>query len=265
VSSERTAATPVGAVTHPAPTTQAQLLAVIESIDEGLVIADRHGNVVTINRAAHHFLGGDWRPGVRHHVREFPHVLELSTFDGRVLAITERPMARALRGETFSDVQLKVRQLATGIEMIASFSGVPVLDHRGEVDLAVLTARDITQRKRDEEALLAASREKDEFLALLGHELRNPLAPIIAGSQMLVRADLPERERRLAEMIHRQGRHLSRIVEDLLYVSGVESREAVLKLDEVDVAGLIRRIAGEVLQSFEGRELRLEAPRRRGS
>jgi PAS domain S-box-containing protein len=81
---------------------------------------------------------------------------------------------------------------------------------------------DVTERVRSEEALREANRRKDEFLAMLAHELRNPLAPIATGSVLLARsADHPDVVRRTSELISRQVHHMSELLEDLLDVSRV--------------------------------------------
>ncbi len=86
----------------------------------------------------------------------------------------------------------------------------------------VALVRDITERKRAEEGLIEADRRKDEFLAVLGHELRNPLAPIRNAAHVLARQDeLPDTFRRAVETIARQSEHLGRLVDDLLDVARI--------------------------------------------
>ncbi|HEY8019453.1 MAG TPA: ATP-binding protein [Thermoanaerobaculia bacterium] len=81
-----------------------------------------------------------------------------------------------------------------------------------------------------------ADRRKDEFLAMLGHELRNPLAAIRNAHSVLVRLDLDdERAARQEEVIDRQTRHLARMVDDLLDVSRVTLGKIALKIEELDL------------------------------
>ena len=82
---------------------------------------------------------------------------------------------------------------------------------------------DITDRKRHEQQLVDNDRRKDEFLAMLAHELRNPLAPIGHAVSMLQRLpeDAHDRRRRALELIARQVDHLRRLVDDLLDVSRI--------------------------------------------
>ena len=90
----------------------------------------------------------------------------------------------------------------------------------------------------------AASRGKDEFLAMLGHELRNPLAAIASASSLLEHgADtLPDSARLASQVIRRQSLHLARILDDLLDVSRVIAGKITLKCDTVDLRELVERI-----------------------
>ncbi|HET7306277.1 MAG TPA: PAS domain-containing protein [Gammaproteobacteria bacterium] len=99
---------------------------------------------------------------------------------------------------------------------------------------------DITERKRAEADLEAASRAKDEFLAMLGHELRNPLAPIVTALQ-LMRMQNPDalvRERRIIET---QVRHMTGLVDDLLDVSRITRGKITLKKVPIDIGEVVAR------------------------
>jgi signal transduction histidine kinase/CheY-like chemotaxis protein len=96
------------------------------------------------------------------------------------------------------------------------------------------------ERVRAEEALRQADRRKDEFLAMLAHELRNPLAPISAAAQLLSRGPLdPERIARTSTIIGRQVAHLTALVDDLLDVSRVTRGLVVLSRAEVDLKRVV--------------------------
>jgi CheY-like chemotaxis protein len=101
------------------------------------------------------------------------------------------------------------------------------------------------ERVRAEEALRQADRRKDEFLAMLAHELRNPLAPISAAAQLLGRGPLdPERLARTSTIIGRQVAHLTALVDDLLDVSRVTRGLVVLSRGEVD----LRRVVADAVE-----------------
>ena len=95
---------------------------------------------------------------------------------------------------------------------------------------------DITGRKQAEMALQAADRQKDEFLAMLAHELRNPLAPISTASELLTRTVRGDQEQVFIEMIKRQCAQLTRLVDDLLDVSRITHGRIPLKRQSVDMA-----------------------------
>ncbi|HVS39683.1 MAG TPA: ATP-binding protein [Gemmataceae bacterium] len=109
--------------------------------------------------------------------------------------------------------------------------------------------REVAERKRlqDElqlraEELAEAGRRKDEFLAMLGHELRNPLAPIRSAAQLLkLEGDGDARSQQAVEVIDRQVRHLARLVDDLLDVSRISRGQVKLRKEPVELAEVVRR------------------------
>jgi PAS domain S-box-containing protein len=112
----------------------------------------------------------------------------------------------------------------------------------GRATRVVGTVQDITEQKQAEEALREANRLKDEFLATLAHELRNPLAPIQSGIDALhLRCADPQVGGRILGMMQRQISHLVRLVDDLLDVSRVTRGRITLRKEPVDVGEIIRR------------------------
>jgi PAS domain S-box-containing protein len=108
-------------------------------------------------------------------------------------------------------------------------------------------AIDVTERKRAEEALRLADQRKDEFLAMLAHELRNPLAPIGSAAAMLGLAYAgDERVRQAGDIIGRQVAHMTRLVNDLLDVSRVTSGLVTIQREQVD----LRTIATEAVEQI---------------
>jgi PAS domain S-box-containing protein len=121
---------------------------------------------------------------------------------------------------------------------------VPVRDDRGRVGRWFGTNTDITDRIEFEAALKDADRRKDQFLAMLAHELRNPLAPVLTGLQVL-RLAAADREtvEQVREMIERQIRHLTRLVDDLLDVSRITQGKIQIRRERIDLAALVRTAA----------------------
>lgn len=117
---------------------------------------------------------------------------------------------------------------------------IPIRDEGGEVVRWFGTNTDITDRMRMEEALRRADRRKDEFLATLAHELRNPLAPIRTGLELLrLSDDDPALRRSTRETMERQTALLVRLVDDLLDVSRITRGKIELRRESVDLARIV--------------------------
>ena len=138
-------------------------------------------------------------------------------------------MARLRRGERVEHFET-VRRAKDGRLVDLSVAISPVRDAAGDVIGASKVARDISERKKIEEALRNADRQKDEFLAVLAHELRNPLAPLANGLQIirLAHAD-PGAVTRARTMMERQLSHLVRLVDDLLDISRISRNQLELR------------------------------------
>jgi PAS domain S-box-containing protein len=108
-------------------------------------------------------------------------------------------------------------------------------EHRGYVGISL----DITGAVQAEEALKEADRRKDEFLATLAHELRNPLAPISNAVQLMRRPDGRRQSDRVVEMVGRQVRQMARLVDDLMEVSRITRGKIDLKLERVPFAEIV--------------------------
>jgi PAS domain S-box-containing protein len=119
---------------------------------------------------------------------------------------------------------------------------------------------DVTKRRAAEEALRAAARRKDEFLAMLAHELRNPLAPIRNATQVIKLLGPAEPSLAKArEMIDRQVSHLARLVDDLLDVSRITRGKVLLRKEWLDLVPLVRSAVEDHRGLLEGTGLTLSA------
>ncbi len=134
-----------------------------------------------------------------------------------------------------------------------------------ERKIAVLFS-DITNRVRAERALKETDRRKDEFLAVLGHELRNPLAPLRTGLDLLEQArNDPDLVERLRPMMDRQLSHLTRLVDDLLDMSRISQGKVRLSRGALDLNRAVEAAVEQVSRLIEerGHDLRVhlsEAP-----
>jgi PAS domain S-box-containing protein len=166
---------------------------------------------------------------------------------------------RRLRAGERTEPYETVRRRKDGGLVEVSVSVSPIRDPAGRVIGASAIARDIAAQKRQREelrgraeALAEADRRKDEFLHVLAHELRNPLAPLFNGLEILRLAGC-EREPReqAAQMMERQVRHLTRLVDDLLDVARISRGKVRLRRERLDLARLVRTAAEDHRPTLE--------------
>jgi PAS domain S-box-containing protein len=159
-------------------------------------------------------------------------MLERVHATGQPYVAVEQPVPRASADGTAETIFL-------------DYTALPLRDHEGAIESLVVFASDVTEqalaRQRVEAARAqaeAANRSKDEFLAMLGHELRNPLAPILTALQLmsLRGSDALDHER---QVIERQVKHVVRLVDDLLDVSRITRGKVVLERERVELAEVV--------------------------
>jgi len=165
---------------------------------------------------------------------------------GRKLQPAEWPLQRALDGGTIDHCPLKVQTPGDPpTYRMLLVSSAPIRDECGELVGAVAVSMDIEDRIRAEEGLKEADRRKDEFLAMLAHELRNPLAPIGSAAALLLRRHAEDAQLRgISAVITRQVQHMSGLIDELLDVARVT--RGLITLDKVTLDA--KRILGDALE-----------------
>ena len=161
------------------------------------------------------------------------------------------PIQRAARGETVTDEALVVL-FEDGSELHELVSAQPLHDASGRPRGAIACILDVTPLKHTENALRDADRRKDEFLATLAHELRSPLAPIVAGLEIMQMApddrDIIERTRRTME---RQADQLVTLVDDLLNVSRITRGKLELRKRPTEVGPIVDAAVEAIAPAIE--------------
>ncbi|MDQ9170382.1 PAS domain-containing protein [Oxalobacteraceae bacterium R-40] len=131
---------------------------------------------------------------------------------------------------------------------------LPIRDGSGKIIRWMGTCTDIHDQKLAEEALREADRRKDEFLAMLAHELRNPLAPISAAAELMEVASMdPARIKETSRVISRQVRHMTGLIDDLLDVSRVTRGLVTLEKQELDVKRIVSDAVEQVRPLIESK------------
>lgn len=174
----------------------------------------------------------------------------------------------AAAGETFR-TESKYFVADGGVRTV-DFAISPVLDSQGRVVFLAPTGMDITERKRLEEELhqraqqlIEADQKKDDFIALLAHELRNPLAPVRNGLQVIkLSAGDPAAVAAVRDMMDRQLTHMVRIIDDLLDVSRIGRNKMDLRLERITLADAVKNAVETAAPTFEasGVDLQVSLP-----
>ncbi|MEZ5582574.1 MAG: CheR family methyltransferase [Candidatus Competibacteraceae bacterium] len=134
----------------------------------------------------------------------------------------------------------------------------PIKNDAGTVEAVSAVVQEITERKHAEAALHESARYKDEYLAMLAHELRNPLAPLRNAAQVLRILDAPDpRLGELQSIIDRQVDHMARMLDDLLDISRIARGKLQLEEEKLDLAELVRQTAEDFRATIEQQELSL--------
>ncbi len=242
---------------------QRMLQATLEAAPVGIAVADPQCQLLRINRAGAELLGiasAANRNAASQSLRAWKHQPGSPSPEAVPLLPDQLPLQRALAQ----------RRAVTGVIDIAPADGAvrrrtvlmsaaPVLDAAGELIAGVLVQVDITKRVQAEAALRRADRQKDEFLATLAHELRNPLAPIRTAVELIRRTNPTDPTvQRARTIIERQVLHLSRLVDDLLDVSRISFGTIELRQETLDLGGAAVSAVESIGATVEAAGLTLE-------
>lgn len=223
---------------------------ILSNVPDLVYVFDLNGRFTYANQALLNMWGKSWDEAIGKNCLElgYPawhaakHEQEINT----VIAT-----GQAVRGE--------VPFIGTGGLRIYDYIFVPVFGSNSEVEAVAGTTRDVTERKQLEQELqtrveesAAAERKKDEFIALLAHELRNPLAPVRNGLQILELAgDDRETVTRVRAMMDRQLAHMVRLIDDLLDVSRMNRNKLHLQRNRVSLDDVIANAVETVRPAIE--------------
>lgn len=255
--------------------------ALLENLQTGIVACNAQGMLTLFNRATRDFHG---LPEAPLPPDQWAQHYDLYRADGKTpLTKEEIPLFRALSGERVRDVEMVIAP-KQGTPLTLSTSGQSFYDSTGKHLGAVVSMHDVTERKHAEaalreahddlerrvaartaeldeanRALQQADRRKDEFLATLAHELRNPLAPMRHGLQVmrLAGADAEAVERARA-MMERQLTQIIRLVDDLLDVNRISRGTFTLRIERVDLADIVHHALETCAPSIEQQQHQLQ-------
>ena len=227
---------------------------IIESSPDCVKVLDLDGRLLMINESGRRLLEID----------------EVTPLYGQDWRVVWPRIATREGGDTLA--QAKAGRTCRFEEFHSTFKGTrkwwdvivtPMRGSDGKIVRILSVSRDITDRKQVEDALRDADRRKDEFIATLAHELRNPLAPLRSGLLVLRKShETGETAKHVEQMMERQVNHLVRLVDDLMDVSRITHGRINLKKEPADLGAAIRQAAEMTREPAEasGLELKLMLP-----
>jgi len=191
------------------------LSAVLNSMTEEVYFADAHRRYTYANPAALREFGHDTVRGVD--IEKIVSQLEVFRPDGTPRPFSEAPPVRALAGEVVRDEEQIVRIPRTGELRHRQVSSAPVRDRGGRIIGSVSVVRDVTDKRLREKELQEGERRRQRVIATLAHELRNPLAPLRTGIELLKKVrEQPSLLDTIPPMMERQMRHLVSLIDRLI-------------------------------------------------
>ena len=231
---------------------------IVEGIADEVWVCDAQGRMSLINLPENTAMGLAEFEG--RSLQDVVGELEISYPDGSPRPPEESPLLRSFRTGEVARGEEIMRHRETGKTRARQYSCAPMRDADGKIVGAVAIVRDITEVKRTEEALREAGKRKDEFLAVLSHELRNPLAPIRNSLYVLGRAEPgSERARHAMAVIERQVEHMAHLVADLLDVSRITMGKVELQCERIDLGDVIARTLEDHASVLSARGIDLRA------
>jgi PAS domain S-box-containing protein len=218
--------------------------------DFAIFLIDVHGKIATWNTGAQRITGYQDSEAIGQ-----PFALLFQPRD-IVNCEPEKELSIAVEKGRSEDERWHVRK--NGTQFWAMGVVTPLWSEVGTLRGYAKIMRDITDRKRAETDLADANRRKDEFLAMLAHELRNPLAPILNGVQILrLEKSASSSGQEAISMIDRQAKHLIRLVDDLLDVSRIKTGKVSLRKQRVEFHTIVDQAVETARPLLDSRQHKL--------
>jgi PAS domain S-box-containing protein len=214
-----------------------QLHATIACIGDGVLVTDAEGRVTLMNPVAESMTGWTLEESRGKPVRDLFAICDELAHEN-----FDNPVQWVLRHGQVSRQMMRLMITPRNDRRLpVAYSAAPILDAARRVTGVVIIFSDETERRRTEQALRHADKNKDDFLAMLAHELRNPLAPICMGLELMkLSASNPTELEEVRSMMHRQSRHMVRLIDDLLDVSRITRGKLELKKCQIQLSDVIR-------------------------
>jgi PAS domain S-box-containing protein len=228
-----------------------RLQAIVDQFPEGVAVIDEHEQITAINRA---FKAWAFDPSVPDRDAWVnPGLFDVRDLEGKLVPPDEFPIARAIRtGVATPDEGFQFRQ-PDGRMVPIETRAAPIRDETGRVIGAVVVGRDVSERREFE-------RLREEWVAIVAHELRQPVAAIMSASGILHENLAPGREPEILEGLREAAMRMNRMVEDLLDAARIAANRLRVERTDVDVVDTVARAIEQARLAHPDVQLVLDAP-----
>ncbi|HEY9625106.1 MAG TPA: PAS domain-containing protein [Crinalium sp.] len=253
---------------------RARLETVLRQLPVGVIIADAgSSSLVLTNEQAKQIVGYNYNQSLALDDQES--IVPIMAFGatGEPYAGNDYPLMRSLRqGEIVTNEELKLLR-SDGSQIFINANSAPILNQQGEIVAAVVVFQDVTEQRQAQLELArslaaeqaaredaeAANRIKDEFLAVLSHELRSPLNPILGWTRLLRTRKFEEQAAvRALETIERNAQLQAQLIEDLLDISRILRGKMGLNVTPVNLITVVESAVETVRLAAEAKSIRLQ-------
>ncbi|MDY6838910.1 MAG: response regulator [Thermodesulfobacteriota bacterium] len=207
-----------------------ELKQIFDTSADGMRVVDKEFNVLRVNRAFAMLSGRNETEALGKKCYE--------GFTGEMCHTPQCPLTKVVSGEEHVECEVE-KECSDGTKTPCMLTATPFRGSQGELIGIVENFKDITDRKRAEEALLkaketaeAANRAKSDFLANMSHEIRTPMNGVIGMTNLLLDTELTQEQREYAEVVHKSGASLLGIINEILDFSKIEAGK--LDLEPID-------------------------------
>lgn len=244
---------------------EAILQQVLGSMSDGVVIMEKKGSLLHVNRAFKEMIGDIEIPD---DINRWPQELGFYKADEKTRYTAEQlPMATIFNGKPVDSEEILIRNnsLPGGVWLQAS-SRMLKNEDNNEPGSAVVVLRDFTKKKLEEKALVeakenaeATAKAKSDFLAVMSHELRTPLNGIMGMTDLVYRTDLNEEQKDYLDTIKTSSENLLSLIRNILDFSNLETQNASFKAEPFSIREFIDEIIANFTLLAEKKGLRLKS------
>jgi PAS domain S-box-containing protein len=221
----------------------------LNAIADGVISLDQVGAIEYINYQAQCLTGWSQEDAKGLRIGQIFDVVQPDSTGAR----EDRPTQTEI-GNTTSRAMRALRA-RNGVQHMIEMRQSEIPGNEGQPSGSVIVFHDVSERQRMETALRDADRRKDEFLAMLAHELRNPLAPVSAAAELLALGKLESGPaKKASQVIIRQVKHMTALVDDLLDVSRVSRGQITLNMAPLDMKVVVNAAIEQAQPLIESRQ-----------